>query len=138
MPSGLESALVSHKFCPCMFLATINKPRQLAYFCYMGRVGLEDLQRDTSNLAAVLAELSPGFKLFADFSRLESMDIACVPEIGKAMELLESLQVGLIVRLLPDPTKDIGFNIISAFHYKNRPQTATCETVEEAVRLLSL
>ena len=117
---------------------TINKPSQLAYFSYIGHVGLEDWQRNYAILAETLADLSPGFRLLTDFSRLESMDIACVPEIGKAMELLETLQVGLIVRLLPDPAKDIGFNIISAFHYKNRPRTATCETIEDVARLLSL
>jgi hypothetical protein len=54
------------------------------------------------------------------------------------METLERHQVGLVVRLIPDPAKDIGFNIISAFHYKNRPPTALCDTMEQAVRLLSL
>ena len=121
-----------------MFLVTINKPRRLIYFSYIGHVGVEELQRQSGDLEAQLAELPAGFQLLADLSRLESMDIACVPEIGKAMELLERHHVGLIVRVVPDPGKDIGFNIISAFHYKNRPRTATCETMEQAARLLSL
>jgi hypothetical protein len=121
-----------------MFLVTINKPEQILYLSYIGRVGVEDLQRGTQYLGEMLAELSPGFRILADLSRLESMDLACVPEIGKTMELLERCRVGLIVRVIPDPSKDIGMNIISAFHYKNRPHTATCETMEEAARLLSL
>jgi len=121
-----------------MFLLTVNKPRQLIYFSYIGHVGVEDLQRQSGDLGSLLAELPAGFRLLADLSRLESMDIDCVPEIGKVMELLERHQVGLIVRVVPDPGKDIGFNIIAAFHYKNRPHTATCETMEQAARLLSL
>jgi hypothetical protein len=121
-----------------MFLVTINKPEQVLYFSYIGHVGLEDLQRNAKPLEEMLADLSPGFRILADLGRLDSMDIACVPEIGKTMELLERHQVGLIVRVVPDPSKDIGFNIISAFHYKNQPHTATCETMEEAAKLLSL
>jgi hypothetical protein len=121
-----------------MFLATINKPEQILYFCYIGQVGIKDLQRNAKQLEEMLAELAPEFRVLADLSRLEAMDIACVPEIGKTMETLERYRVGLIVRVIPDPSKDIGFNIISAFHYKNRPHTATCRTMEEAAALLAL
>src|SRR5580692_9109755 len=119
-----------------MYLVTISKPEQILYLSYIGHVGLEDLERGAKCLEVMLAELSPGFRILADLSRLGSMDIACVPAIGKTMELLERCRVGLIVRVIPDPSKDIGFNIIAAFHYKNQPQTVTIETMEEAARLL--
>ena len=121
-----------------MFLVTINRTKQLMYFGYIGHVVAEDLQRTAGDMETMLAEMPPGFRLLADFTRLESMDTACAPEIGKAMESFERHQVGLVVRVMPDPGKDIGFNIISAFHYKNRPQTVTCDTMEQAARLLSL
>jgi hypothetical protein len=121
-----------------MFLVTINKPRKLICFSYIGHVTVEDLRHCAGDVQAMLAELPAGFQLLADLSRVETIDMACVPEIGKTMELLERHQVGLIVRLVPDEGKDIGFGIISAFHYKNRPHTVTCETMEQAGRLLSL
>ena len=121
-----------------MFLVTINKAKQLMCLSYIGHVVAEDLQRSAGDLETMLAEMPPGFRLLADFTRLESMDTGCVPEIGKAMELFDRHQMGLIVRVMPDPGKDIGFNIISAFHYKNRPPTALCDTMEQAARLLSL
>ncbi len=99
---------------------------------------MTDLQRGAADAERLLADLEPGFRLLADFSRLEFMDLDCVPEIGKMMELLERHQVGLIVRVVPDEDKDIGFNIISAFHYKKRPQAATCETIKQAAKLLTL
>jgi hypothetical protein len=86
----------------------------------------------------LLTDWEPGFRVLADLSRLDSMDLACVPEIGRMMELLERKQVGLIVRVLPDEDKDIGFNIIAAFHYKKRPQAATFKTMKEAAKLLAL
>jgi len=121
-----------------MFLATINQPRDLLYVCYIGHVTVADLQRGKADLEKLLADLQPGFRLLADLSRVDAVDLACVQEIGKTMELLERHQVGLIVRVVPDEGKDIGFNIIAAFHYKKRPRVATFETIQEAARLLSL
>ena len=121
-----------------MFLATINHSRALLYICYIGHVTAADLQRGAADLEKLLPNLKPGFHLLADLSRVDEMDLACVQEIGKTMELLERHQVGQIVRVVPDAGKDIGFNIISAFHYKKRPRAATCETMQEAAQLLSL
>jgi hypothetical protein len=121
-----------------MFLVTINKAKRLMYLGYFGQVVAEDLQRSAADLETMLAEMPPGFRLLADFTRLESMDTGCVPEIGKAMELFDRHQMGLVVRVMPDPGKDIGFNIIAAFHYKNRPPMAICDTLEQAAGLLSL
>ena len=121
-----------------MFLATTNKAKQLLYLSYIGKVSAEDLRCSYLDLPTLLADLPAGFRVLADLGRLDSMDIDCVPEIGKTMELLEQHQVGLVVRVIPDPSKDIGFNIISAFHYHQRPRTATCDTVEEAAKVLAL
>jgi hypothetical protein len=121
-----------------MFLVTTNKVKRLLHLSYIGNVGMEDLRRGINDVAALIAELPADFQVLADLGRLESMDENCVEEIGKVMELFEQHGVGLIVRLIPDPTKDIGFNIISAFHYHSRPRTVTCETMEEAVKVLSL
>lgn len=121
-----------------MFLATTNKVKQLLYLSYIGNVAAEDLRRSYEDLPVLLADLSADFRILADLSRLDSMDADCVAEIGRMMELLEKHGVGLVVRLIPDPSKDIGFNIIAAFHYKNRPRQATCDTMLEAAKMLSL
>jgi hypothetical protein len=52
--------------------------------------------------------------------------------------LCDQKGVALVVRVVPDPTKDIGFNILSLFHYPHRPPAVTCKTMVEAARLLSL
>ena len=66
------------------------------------------------------------------------MDIACAPELGKLMELAQQNGVRTVVRVMPDPTKDIGLNILSHFHYRDLPKIQTCATMEEAAKLLSL
>ena len=42
----------------------------------------------------------------------------------------------MVVRVIPDPYKDIGLNIVSLFHYPRRVRIVTCETLEEAMRAL--
>ncbi len=121
-----------------MFLAAINKPKRLLHLSFIGRVGPHELESGHKEVAALVAELLPGFRLLTDLGRLESMDLECEREIGRVMELCDRKEVGLVVRVIPDPSKDIGMNILTLFHYKHRVNTATCETMEEAGRALQL
>ena len=122
-----------------MFLVTINKPKELLYLGFIARVRLEEMQQARPNAESLLVELSPGFRLLADLERLESIDANCIPEIGKFMELGDQSGVGMIVRVIPDPMKDIGLNIMSRFHYrKTHPRMVTCKSMVEAAELLSL
>jgi hypothetical protein len=45
--------------------------------------------------------------------------------------------VETVVRVIPDPHKDIGLNIMSLFHYRRRVRIITCETLAEALRSLA-
>ena len=119
-----------------MFLVASNKARRLLHLSYIGRVSVEELQRGSKELVALLAELPTGLHILVDLERLESMDIGCAEIVGKMMEVMEQHGVELVVRVIPDPTKDIGFNLISRFHYHRSPRTVTCKTMSEAGSLL--
>jgi hypothetical protein len=121
-----------------MFLATVNKTQRLLLLSYLGHVGAEELKRGRAEATAVLGDLQPGFRVLADFERLDSMDPDSAAEIGKLMELADQRGVGLIVRVIPDPSKDIGLNILARFHYKQRVPTVTCETMAEAAQALEI
>jgi hypothetical protein len=121
-----------------MFLVTLNKPRQLLHLSYIQHVTPEELQRGGEDIKAMLTDLTPGFRVLADFGRLESMDLACRTELGRIMELADQSGVGLLVRVIPDPSKDIGLDILALFHYRNRPRMATCKNLVEAAEKLSL
>ena len=84
-----------------------------------------------------MTEMEPGFRLLTDLSGLESMDTACAPEIGAIMDLLAEKQVGTVVRVVPDPHKDIGLNILSLFHYGPEVRLITCENLTAALQTLS-
>jgi hypothetical protein len=121
-----------------MVLVTSNKVRRLLYISYIGRVRPADFTRQQPDLEALMAELPPGFRVLVNLAELEAMDLECVAEIGRTMELIDRHSVNLIVRVIPDPSKDIGFNIFSIFHYARHPQIATCKSMMEASELLGL
>lgn len=121
-----------------MFLATSNKHQRLLCLNYVHRVTPAELAGAHGDIKGLLAELPPGFRMLADFSQLETMDPECATEIGRAMELIDQSGVGLIVRVIPDPAKDIGMNILTVFHYPHHPRIITCKTMAEALRKLAL
>jgi hypothetical protein len=121
-----------------MFLATSNKPKQLLLLSYVDRVSVEELEQGHDDVVRLLDELASGFRVLADLSRLEIMDANGAREIAKVMELCDQKGVGLIVRIIPDPGKDIGMNILSLFHYRHHPRIVTCQNLVEAGEALAL
>jgi hypothetical protein len=121
-----------------VFLATSNKAKGLLHMSYIGHVTAADLQRSHNGVVALLSEMPAGFKMLVDLDRLESMDTDCVEELGKIMDLLDQHGMKQVVRVIPDPTKDIGFNILARFHYHHNLRITNCKTMVEAAKLLSL
>jgi len=121
-----------------MFLVTTNKARRLLCLSYIAQVGVAELERGYQEIKVLLAEFANGFEVLVDLSRLESMDVACADVVGKTMELMDKHGVEIVVRVIPDPAKDIGLNIISIFHYPNHPRIVTCQTMLEAAQVLAL
>ena len=101
------------------------------------RVGPEETKRAVATLQGLLADLAPGFRLLTILSDLEEMDIACVPDVKKMMDFCNKKGVETVVRVIPDPHKDIGFNILSLFHYRRRVHIITCETLGDALKQLA-
>jgi len=121
-----------------MVLATSNRTKQLLCVSYIEQVRADDLQRSREDLEALLAELRPGFRLLVDLTQLETMDSDCATEIGILMDLIDQRGVSLVVRVIPDPKKDIGMNILTIFHYRHRPRLVTCDKLTDAAEVLSL
>lgn len=53
------------------------------------------------------------------------------------MDLLRLQRVAKVVRLIPDPHKDIGFAILSATHYRGTVRVITCTTLAEVENALA-
>lgn len=121
-----------------MFLVTINKMRRLFCVNYIGQVTPAEMLHGIEETRQLLADLPAGFRMLTDFSRMEGIDLDCVGPIGQLMELVDKGGVEVVVRVIPDATKDIGMNMLSVFHYPRRPEFVTCETLAEAGRFLKL
>jgi hypothetical protein len=121
-----------------MFLATINPARRLMHLSYLDRVTAAELERSLPEVQALLTLLPDGFEMLADLGRLESMDIDCEGIVGRTMETLERHGIKRVVRVIPDPRKDIGLKIIGLFHYSKKIRIVTCGTMAEAAQVLGL
>lgn len=119
-----------------MLLAASNSSRRLLYLSYIGEVRAGDLARTEEEVKTLAAGLPRGFRLLVDLSQLEVMEMGCMTVIGRMMELFDQYGVEMIVRVIPDPAKDIGFNIFTLFHYPHRPKVVTCQNMAEAGRAL--
>src|SRR5260370_1938895 len=88
-----------------MVQVEVDKPKNLLRINYSGHVDSEQAQHGFEKIAAVLGDLSPGFRMLADLSGLDVMDAACAKFIRKAMDLCNHKGVEQIVRVIPDPSK---------------------------------
>ena len=85
----------------------------------------------------VLQDVAPGLRVLADFRWLESMDSAAAPHIAEIMDALAEKNVASVMRVMPNPHKDIGLNILSQFHYGANVKIATFETLADALQNLA-
>jgi predicted choloylglycine hydrolase len=120
-----------------MFETAFDKANNLLRMNFCGHVTADEAKQGTDELAAHLIETESGFRLLTDLTGLEAMDTECVPYIRTSMDLLNKKGLAMVIRVIPDPHKDIGFKILSLFHYRQDIQIVTCETLEEAMRALA-
>jgi hypothetical protein len=119
-----------------MFEAEFDKARNLLTLRYAGRVTAADTRRLVGEMETTLADVQPGFRLLTDLSALEAMELACEPDIERMMDFCNQKGVAMVVRVIPDPHKDIGLNIMSLFHYRKGVRLVTCENISEAQRIV--
>ena len=120
-----------------MLDANTDPSQNLLTFAFSGQVTRSETTRWKGELPAMLATLKSGFKLLSDFSRVESFDLSCAPDIEEVMDLLNEAGLVKVVRVIAHPRQDIGLSIMSVFHYRRCVSIITCETVEEGLAALA-
>ncbi len=120
-----------------MFEATADPSKNLLSFAFSGHVTPAETTRWRGELPGLLAQLKSGFKLLSDFGAVESIDVACAPDIEAAMDLLNKAGIVKVVRIIAHPRQDIGLSIMSLFHYRRCISIVTCRTMEEALSALA-
>jgi len=113
-----------------------DAPRNLLRIRYWGHVTPAKMQACLAAVESHLPQLRAGFTLLTDMRGLEEMDLDCVTALTKIMDHMRAAGVALVVRIVPDPNKDIGLKILSIIHYRRGVRIVTCETLAEAERAL--
>lgn len=119
-----------------VFAVQFDPVRNLLRARFAGRISAGHLQAGLLEAGERLKAARTGFTVLTDLSALEAMDLDCGPLLGKIMDLCKAHGVQRVIRVVPDPHKDIGLNILSLIHYQGKVQLITCETLVEAEREL--
>ena len=114
----------------------LDAARNLIRMRYNGHICAAEMRPYADEVRGLLPRLRRGFTVLTDLSGLDSMELDCAAELTRVMDTFKAKGVGSVVRIVPDPSKDIGFNILSIIHYRRGVRVATCQTAEEAERML--
>jgi anti-anti-sigma regulatory factor len=120
-----------------MFKVKFDQPKNWLTIIYSGYVDPGETDRCAEEIRVALAMTKPGFRLLVDMTDLQGMEVSCAPHIRNLMEMCNQNGVAKVVRIIPNPKLDIGFQIMSYFHYRDDVHIVTCETVDEAMNLLA-
>lgn len=119
-----------------MYLVTADLKRELLHLVFVDHVTVEESRQCRKEVEALLPTLQPGFRLITDLSGLGEMDVGCADSIRATMDGLRHRGVSQVIRVIPDKQKDIGFTVMSYFHYGQEVSFQTVESLAEALRLI--
>jgi hypothetical protein len=77
-----------------------------------------------------------GFACWRIFGGWTQWNSAAARHLAEIMDALAEKEVASVTRVMPDPHKDIGLNILSQFHYGPKIKITTFETLADALQSL--
>ena len=119
-----------------MYSVETDRSKRLLVISAAGRVTKKEVESVAQRVREIIKEVTPGFRVLTDFRWLERMDPAAAAHLAEIMDALAGKDVAAVVRVVPDPHKDIGLNILSQFHYGPQIKLATFESLAEALSVL--
>ena len=103
---------------------------------FIGKIDAAQAEQSYLDIQKIIPQCSKGFKILTDLSHVESLDPKSVKAVKKSMDFFNSKGVTEVIRVVPDPSNDIGFNILSLFHYSKDVKFETVSSRQEAEELL--
>ncbi|PYL07017.1 MAG: hypothetical protein DME34_07735 [Verrucomicrobia bacterium] len=119
-----------------MYSVEVDRSQRLLVISAAQHVTADEARKTVEELRVLLKDIAPGFRVLADFRWLQSMDTAAAQHVAAIMDLLSEKNIASVVRVMPDPHKDIGFNILSQFHYGPEIRVETFERLVDALGAL--
>ena len=120
-----------------MYAVELDRSKRLLVISALQRVTAEEAKLASQRVRELVRDIDPGFRVLADFRWLDSMDSAAARHVAEIMDALAEKGVASVARVMPDPHKDIGLNILSQFHYGPEIQIATFETLADAMQSIA-
>jgi anti-anti-sigma regulatory factor len=120
-----------------MYAVELDRSKRLLVISALQRVTAEEAKLASQRVRELVRDVDPGFRVLADFRWLDSMDSAAARHVAEIMDALAEKGVASVTRVMPDPHKDIGLNILSQFHYGPEIQIATFETLADALQTMA-
>ena len=120
-----------------MYAVELDRSKRLLVITAAQKVTAREANIVAQRIREVLQDVAPGFRVLADFRGLESMDSTAARHIAEIMDALAEKEVASVTRVMPDPRKDIGLNILSQFHYGPDVTVTTFETLADAVQSIA-
>jgi hypothetical protein len=120
-----------------MYSVEADTSKRLIVISAAGHVTKEEVKEAARQVREIVTDTEPGFRLLTDFRWLDSMDATAARHVAEIMDALAAKQVGSVIRVVPDPHKDIGLNILSQFHYGPKIPISTFETLADALQSLA-
>ncbi|SRR6266480_5046885 len=116
-----------------MYSVEIDQSKHLLVISAFQHVTAEQANQAAQRVRELLHDVPPGFRVLADFRWLNSMDSGAARHVAEIMDALAEKGLVSVTRVMPDPHKDIGLNILSQFHYGPTIKIATFETLADAL-----
>ena len=120
-----------------MYSIEASDDERLIKLNWSGQVDSDEMRRCAEEIGVKTGKMGPGFRVLVDMTDLEWMDYAGAPYIGSIMDLCVAKQVEHVVRVIPNPHKDIGLNIMSYLRYGSKVRVTICENLADALRELA-
>jgi anti-anti-sigma regulatory factor len=121
-----------------VYAVELDQSKRLLVIGAAQHVTAEEAKLAAERVRELLRDIPPGVRVLADFRWLHSMDSTAAHHIAEIMDALTQKEVASVTRVMPDPHKDIGLNILSQFHYGPEVQITTFETLADAVQNIAM
>lgn len=115
-----------------MFSVSVDKTGNKLTITLKAQFNLQDAKQLYAQVQEIVPKLEKGFILLTDMTLLEHMDLNIKSSIEKTMDLINKQGVSKIIRIIPDQKKDIGFSIMSLFHYSTEVPIHTYKSYQQA------
>ena len=119
-----------------MYLVEADSAKRFIIISAAGQVTAAEVKQAAEDVRNMVKGAPPGFHVLTDFRFLELMEPASAKHVAEIMDAFVAGGVASVVRVVPDPRKDVGMNILSQFHYGTKIPVANFESLAEAINAL--